>query len=184
MDLTTASHLTPHPPVRLGQGSFASLFHVRTVLLRYSGLLIIITFVHCSVLNILPLSLQWLQGNDKELSQMFWHIFPSDDRAVSSGKYLDLQPVNNFVFPYHNYSLLLKSAEGEGETVFSVDFCHCMTTVITTTNNWVILVYLTANDTKFRHISNIANIPQTVNISLQSSDQQVLLIHHKCWLKQ
>ena len=68
MDLTTSSHLA----LLSGWGSFASLFHVRTVLPEeYKALLIIITFVT----ELVPCSTQYLsfsvQSLHTELSQMF-----------------------------------------------------------------------------------------------------------------
>ena len=67
MDLSTASHLT----MLSDWGSFASLFHVRTVLPEYKALLIIITFVT----ELVPCSTQYLsfsvQSLHTELSQMF-----------------------------------------------------------------------------------------------------------------
>ena len=58
MDLTTSSHLA----LLSGWGSFASLFHVRTVLLEYKALLIIITFVN-AVLNIFHFTAITAQGS-------------------------------------------------------------------------------------------------------------------------
>ena len=123
--------LTPHTSTCWGRGSFASLFHVGTVLLSYKALLIIITFVKSSISFIINA----MSAPPGTKSNVLTHFSYGDDRAVSSGKYLDLQRLNNCVFPHHNCTSLVKPAEGEGETVFSVDFCDCMTAVITTTNN-------------------------------------------------
>ena len=74
MDLPTASHLT----MLSDWSSFASLFHVRTVLLKYKGLLIIITFVNSSISFITYQSMTALGTKSNVLTQ--WEVFRSAAR--------------------------------------------------------------------------------------------------------
>ena len=67
MDLTTASYLT----LLSGWSSFASLFHVRTVLLKYKGLLIIITFVNSSISFITYISAMTALGTKSNVLTYF-----------------------------------------------------------------------------------------------------------------
>ena len=71
MDFPTASHLN----MLSDWSSFASLFHVRTVLLKYKGLLIIITFVNSSISFITYQSMTALGTKSNVLTQ--WEVLRS-----------------------------------------------------------------------------------------------------------